>query len=107
MTLDEKLQNLPTVPGCYLHKNAKGEILYVGKAKNLRNRVRQYFQNSRAMDTKTQELVARIADFEFIVTDTEAEALILESSLIKAPQAALQRDAQGRQGLPASETHDQ
>ena len=83
MTFDEKLQNLPTQPGCYLHKNTKGEIIYVGKAKNLRNRVRQYFQGSRAMDAKTQELVARIADFEFIITDTEAEALILESNLIK------------------------
>jgi excinuclease ABC subunit C len=83
MTLDEKLQNLPTQPGCYLHKNAKGEILYVGKARNLRNRVRQYFQNSRGLDLKTQELVARITDLEFIVTDTEAEALILESNLIK------------------------
>ncbi|HEY8460082.1 MAG TPA: excinuclease ABC subunit UvrC [Blastocatellia bacterium] len=81
--LSEKLQNLPAVPGCYLYKDAKGQILYVGKAKNLRNRVRQYFQNSRAMDAKTLELVARIADLEFIVTDTEAEALILESNLIK------------------------
>ena len=60
MTLDEKLQNLPVQPGCYLHKGASGEILYVGKAKNLRNRVRQYFQSSRSMDPKTQELVARI-----------------------------------------------
>jgi excinuclease ABC subunit C len=83
MTLEEKLQNLPTQPGCYLHKNAKGEILYVGKARNLRSRVRQYFQNSRGLDIKTQELVARITDLEFIVTDTEAEALILESNLIK------------------------
>jgi excinuclease ABC subunit C len=83
MTLDEKLQSLPVQPGCYLHKNAKGQIIYVGKAKSLRNRVRQYFQSSRAMDFKTQELVARIADFEIIVTDTEAEALILESNLIK------------------------
>ncbi len=83
MTLDEKLQNLPIQPGCYLHKNAKGQIIYIGKAKNLRSRVRQYFQSSRAMDAKTQELVSRIADFEFIVTDTEAEALILESNLIK------------------------
>ncbi len=83
MTLDEKLQILPAQPGCYIHKNAKGEILYVGKAKNLRNRVRQYFQLSRSMDAKTQELVARISDLEFIVTDTEAEALILESNLIK------------------------
>ncbi|MGH9848400.1 MAG: excinuclease ABC subunit UvrC [Blastocatellia bacterium] len=83
MTLDEKLQNLPIQPGCYLHKNAKGQIIYIGKAKNLRSRVRQYFQSSRAMDAKTQELVSRIVDFEFIVTDTEAEALILESNLIK------------------------
>jgi excinuclease ABC subunit C len=83
MSLDEKLQNLPAQPGCYLHKNAKGHILYVGKAKNLRSRVRQYFQSFRAMDAKTQDLVSRIADFEFIITDTEAEALILESSLIK------------------------
>jgi excinuclease ABC subunit C len=83
MTLDEKLQNLPAQPGCYLHKSAKGEIIYVGKAKNLRSRVRQYFQSSRSMDPKTYELVARITDFEFIVTDTEAEALILESNLIK------------------------
>ena len=83
MTLDEKLQNLPTQPGCYIHKNAKGHIIYVGKAKVLRNRVRQYFQSSRAMDAKTQELVSRICDFEIIVTDTEKEALVLESNLIK------------------------
>ncbi|MBO0722032.1 MAG: excinuclease ABC subunit UvrC [Blastocatellia bacterium] len=86
MTLDEKLQNLPAQPGCYLHKNVRGEILYVGKARNLRNRVRQYFQNSRALDAKTQELVARISDLEIIVTDSEAEALILESNLIKQHQ---------------------
>lgn len=83
MTLDEKLQMLPAQPGCYLHKNAKGEIIYVGKAKNVRNRVRQYFQSSRGMDPKTQELVARIRDFDFIVTDTEVEALVLEANLIK------------------------
>src|SRR5919199_1562957 len=83
MTLDEKLQNLPAQPGCYLHKDARGEIIYVGKAKSLRSRVRQYFQSSRAMDAKTQELVSRIVDFEFIVTDTEVEALVLESNLIK------------------------
>ena len=83
MTLDEKLKHLPAQPGVYLHKSGRGEILYVGKAKSLRNRVRQYFQSSRAMDAKTQELVSRIVDFEFIVTDTEAEALILESNLIK------------------------
>ncbi len=83
MTLDEKLQNLPVQPGCYIHKNSKGQIIYVGKAKVLRNRVRQYFQSSRAMDAKTQELVSRICDFEIIVTDNEKEALVLESNLIK------------------------
>jgi excinuclease ABC subunit C len=83
MTLDEKLQNLPVQPGVYIHKNAKGTIIYIGKAKSLRSRVRQYFQSSRGMDAKTQEMVARIADFEFIVTDTEVEALVLESNLIK------------------------
>lgn len=83
MTLDEKLNSLPTQPGVYIHKNVKGEIIYIGKAKSLRNRVRQYFQSSRAMDAKTQELVARIADVEFIITDTEVEALVLESNLIK------------------------
>jgi excinuclease ABC subunit C len=83
MTLDEKLELLPADPGCYLYKNDAGEIIYVGKAKVLRNRVRSYFQNSRGMDAKTQELVSRIADLEFIVTDNEVEALVLESNLIK------------------------
>lgn len=86
MTIDEKLQMLPALPGCYLHKDAKGKIIYIGKAKVLRNRVRSYFQNSRAHDAKTRELVARIVDFDYIVTDTEAEALILESNLIKKHQ---------------------
>ena len=86
MTLDEKLRNLPIAPGVYLHKNADGKIIYVGKAKNLRNRVRQYFQSSRNMDAKTQRLVQRIADFEFIVVDNEVEALVLESNLIKKHQ---------------------
>ncbi|HKC63474.1 MAG TPA: excinuclease ABC subunit UvrC [Pyrinomonadaceae bacterium] len=82
-TLDEKLQNLPTSPGVYLHKDEAGKIIYVGKAKNLRNRVRSYFQSGRGHDHKTRELVRRIRDLEFIVTDTEVEALVLESNLIK------------------------
>jgi excinuclease ABC subunit C len=81
--LEQKLTALPTLPGCYLHKDAAGKIIYIGKAKNLRQRVRQYFQQSRAHDAKTNELVARIRDFEYIITDTELEALILESNLIK------------------------
>jgi excinuclease ABC subunit C len=83
MTLEEKLKNLPVASGVYLHKNADGKIIYVGKAKNLRNRVRQYFQSSRNQDRKTRELVRRITDFEFIVVDNEVEALVLESNLIK------------------------
>ena len=83
MTLEEKLQNLPVSPGVYLHKDETGKIIYVGKAKNLRNRVRSYFQSGRGHDRKTRELVRRIRDLEFIVTDNEVEALVLESNLIK------------------------
>ena len=83
MDLQEKLKTLPTDPGIYIHKNAAGKIIYIGKAKNLRNRVRQYFQSSKNHDTKTRRLVKNIADFEFIVVDSEVEALVLESNLIK------------------------
>lgn len=83
MTLAEKLKQLPIAPGIYLHRNAAGKIIYVGKAKNLRNRVRQYFQSSRNFDPKTRRMVKLIDDFEFIVVDNEVEALVLESNLIK------------------------
>jgi excinuclease ABC subunit C len=83
VTLEDKLQNLPTQPGVYLHKDESGKIIYVGKAKNLRNRVRSYFQSGRGHDRKTRELVRRIRDLEFIITDNEVEALVLESNLIK------------------------
>ncbi len=83
MTLEEKLSNLPTSPGVYIHKDEAGRVIYVGKAKNLRNRVRSYFQSGRGHDRKTRELVRRIRDLEFIVTDNEVEALVLESNLIK------------------------
>lgn len=83
MNLDKKLKNLPNASGVYIHKNADGKIIYVGKAKDLKNRVRSYFQSSRNHDLKTRELVKRIADFEFIVVDNEVEALVLESNLIK------------------------
>lgn len=83
MNLDEKLKNLPDSPGVYLHKDTDGKIIYIGKAKNLKNRLRSYFQTSRNHDFKTRELVKRIADFEFIVVDNEVEALVLESNLIK------------------------
>lgn len=74
---------LPTKPGVYLHKDATGAIIYVGKAKNLRARVRSYTQLNRPADAKTKAMMARIASVDVIVTDTEAEALILENTLIK------------------------
>jgi excinuclease ABC subunit C len=83
MTIEEKLKSLPTASGIYIHKDANAKILYVGKAKNLKSRVRQYFQSSRNQDPKTRRLVKSIADFEFIVVDNEVEALVLESNLIK------------------------
>src|SRR4026208_562344 len=85
MTLEEKLKSLPRSAGIYLHKNSSGKIIYVGKAKNLRNRVRSYFQESRS-DWKTAQLKRNIADFEFIVVDNEVEALVLESNLTKNPK---------------------
>jgi excinuclease ABC subunit C len=78
-----KLRHLPAQPGVYLMKDAEGEILYVGKAKSLRPRVRSYFSSRHAESLKTRELVRRIHDFETIVVNSEAEALILENNLIK------------------------
>lgn len=82
--IQSKLELLPTSPGCYIHKDKNGTIIYVGKAKNLRNRVRSYFRGSH--DTKTEALVSEIEDFEFIVTDSNIEALLLEINLIKENQ---------------------
>ncbi len=79
--IQSKLELLPTSPGCYIHKDKNGSIIYVGKAKNLRNRVRSYFRGSH--DTKTEALVSEIKDFEFIVTESNIEALLLEINLIK------------------------
>ena len=82
--IQSKLELLPTSPGCYIHKDKNGTIIYVGKAKNLRNRVRSYFRGSH--DTKTEALVSEIEDFEFIVTESNIEALLLEINLIKENQ---------------------
>jgi len=79
----KRLAALPLEPGVYVMKNTAGTVLYVGKAMALRNRVRSYFQNPRKLDPKTREMVAQIADFEFIRTNTVAEALILENELVK------------------------
>ena len=81
--LNYKLSILPDNPGVYLMKNSKNQIIYVGKAKILKNRVRQYFQNNKNHSPKVRAMVKNIADFEFIVTSSEIEALILECNLIK------------------------
>ena len=82
MPIEEKLKEIPPSPGVYLHKDAAGKVIYVGKAKNLRSRVRSYFR-ARPFDRKTDALVGQISDLEFIVTDNEVEALILEATLVK------------------------
>jgi excinuclease ABC subunit C len=84
--LQEKIDSLPITPGVYIYKNAEGKTIYVGKARSLRSRVRSYFQESRERDPKTERLVSEISDLEYIVTDSEVEALILESTLVKKNQ---------------------
>lgn len=81
--LQEKLATLPTNPGVYRFVNAKGTVIYVGKAKNLRNRVRSYFQDRSRLTGKTAVMVGHISDLEVIITSSEVEALILENNLIK------------------------
>jgi excinuclease ABC subunit C len=83
LELKEKIDNLPRTPGVYLFKNKNGKVIYVGKASSLRNRVRSYFLGGKHHDAKTVALVQNIADLEYFVTDNEAEALILEDTLIK------------------------
>ena len=84
ISLDEKLNNLPTLPGVYQFKDKEGTVLYVGKAKILRNRVRQYFHKSRVLDPRIALMVEKVSDVEIITTDSEVEALILEANLIKS-----------------------
>ena len=81
--LEDKLKSLPEKPGVYLMKDEKGKIIYVGKAKSLKSRVSSYFRNNKHDSAKTRILVKKIDDLEYILTDTEAEALILENNLIK------------------------
>ena len=78
-----RLAAVPLKPGVYIHIDSDGKVLYVGKSSSLRNRLRSYFGSKKNLDAKTTELVSRIADFEFIVTESEQEALLLENSLIK------------------------
>lgn len=80
---EQQLKTLPQKPGVYIMKNDLGEVIYIGKAKILKNRVRQYFQNSKNHSEKVRAMVRHIAEFEYIVTDNEMEALLLECNLIK------------------------
>src|SRR5690554_7220909 len=82
--MKEKLQTIPHKPGCYLMKDINNNIIYVGKAKDLANRVKSYFTGSH--DAKTTKMVSLVNDFEYIITSTETEALVLELNLIKEHQ---------------------
>ena len=82
-SLEDKLARVPDRPGVYLYRDAKAQVIYVGKAASLRGRVRSYFQESRPHDAKTDALVRQIADLEYIVTDNELEALMLEANLVR------------------------
>ncbi len=81
--IEEELKKLPGQPGVYIMHDASDEIIYVGKAISLKNRVRQYFQSSRGKTAKIEQMVSKIARFEYIITDSELEALVLECNLIK------------------------
>src|SRR5678815_3707072 len=82
-SLQAKLENIPPGPGVYLYKDTSGSPIYIGKARSLRNRVRSYFQDSRNLDPRLSQMMVSIEDVEFVVTDTEGEALALENNLIK------------------------
>ena len=79
----ENLKELPDKPGVYLHKDEDGQIIYIGKAISLKNRIRQYFQSKSSLEPKARAMVSHIKEFEYIITETEMEALLLESTLIK------------------------
>ena len=84
--LKERLGNVPLKPGVYIYKDSEGRVIYVGKAKSLRTRMRSYFQSPQKLHPKVRALMARVADFDYIVTTSEVEALILENNLIKSYQ---------------------
>ena len=81
--IEDELKKLPTTPGVYMHKDSLGEVIYVGKAVNLRNRVRSYFRKQSQQDPKVRAMVSNIAEFEYISCSSEMEALLLECNLIK------------------------
>ena len=90
VSLEQKIKDIiekiPRLPGIYIMKDRRSEILYIGKAKVLRNRVRSYFQNSRNLHPRTRMFLGKVDDIKFLTTNTEAEALILESNFVKKHQ---------------------
>ena len=106
MDLLQKIKTIPTSPGCYLYKNVEGEVIYVGKAKNLRSRVRSYFLEANQLaNRKTGSLMREAVDIDYITVANEQEALALENNLIKQAQAPLQHSPPRRQDLPLHQAH--
>ena len=101
-----RLSALPTEPGVYLMKDHRGEVIYVGKAAALRNRVRSYFQSTRGMDPKTRELVTHIVDFEVIRTDTRDRSADPRKRADQAISAQVQRHAEGQQDVSVLQDHE-
>ena len=105
MDLQQKIRTLPTQPGCYLYKNAEGEVIYVGKAKNLRARVRSYFLEAAQANAKTGSLMREAVDVDYITVDNEARSARARKQPHQAAQAALQHPAARRQDLPLHQAH--
>src|SRR5437763_2795070 len=96
----EKVKLFPTAPGVYLMKDAQGRVIYVGKAKNLRNRAGHYFTQAAAEDRRTADLVKLIADIDFLTADTEVDALLLEARLVKDIQPRFNVDLKDDKTFP-------
>ena len=98
--MKDRLKYVPLQPGVYLYRDKEGRVIYVGKARVLRSRMRSYFQNPAGMDPKVRAMMAKVSDFDYIVTGTEVEALILESNLIKAYQPRYNIDLRDDKSYP-------
>src|SRR5262245_26965146 len=96
----EKVKQFPAAPGVYLMKDVQGLVIYVGKAKNLRNRASHYFTKAAAEDPRTADLVRLIADIDFVVADTEVDALLMEARLIKDIQPRFNVDLKDDKSFP-------
>src|SRR5207244_3476510 len=96
----EKVKAFPTGPGVYLMKDAQGVVIYIGKAKNLRNRAGTYFTQAAAEELRTAELVKHIADIDFMATDSEVDALLTEARLVKDVQPKFNHDLKDDKSFP-------